>query len=97
MEKSAEKRLDVTVRADGDEASVAVSDTGHGLNDRTLETLQEPFHTTRRSGEGMGLGLAISGGIVKEHKGRMTAEQCPGGGALFTVYLPLTDSGGTGG
>ncbi len=92
MEDSDEKLLSITVETHGDDVRLSVTDTGHGLNDCSLETLQEPFHTTRRSGEGMGLGLAISSAIVKEHNGRLTAEQCDTGGASFSVTLPMADT-----
>lgn len=91
MEDSDEKHLSITVETLENEVLVSVMDTGRGLDHRSLETLQEPFHTTRRSGEGMGLGLAISSAIVKEHNGRLTAEQCDRGGARFTMILPLAE------
>ena len=65
-----------------------VVDTGHGLNGKSLRDLSEPFATTRESGEGMGLGLTISAGIVTDHKGTITADNRPGGGAIFRVTLP---------
>ncbi|MGH1414894.1 MAG: sensor histidine kinase [Pelagimonas sp.] len=63
-------------------------DNGHGLGKSTLEELQEPFVTTRESGRGMGLGLAISASIVKDHGGTMTAQNHPDGGAIFRVTFP---------
>lgn len=91
MEHSDERHLSIEVRTLENEVLVSVTDTGRGLDNRSLETLQEPFHTTRRSGEGMGLGLAISTAILKEHNGRLTAEQCDQGGARFTMILPLVE------
>ena len=61
-------------------------DNGHGIED--LETLFEPFYTTKRPGEGVGLGLAISSGIVNDLGGRLTARNAEGGGAVFEVQLP---------
>lgn len=72
---------------------LVVEDTGPGLEGQSLETLQEPFHTTRASGEGMGLGLSISAGIVREHQGRMMAEVGAEGGARLVVELPLAVGG----
>ncbi len=92
MEETTEKLLMIRVVTHEGNVEISVSDTGHGLNNRSLETLQEPFHTTRRSGEGMGLGLAISSAIVKEHNGRLKAEQCETGGARFSVILPMADT-----
>lgn len=89
MEESPERRLSVRIAADGDAARIEVSDTGHGLGARTLRELAEPFHTTRPSGEGMGLGLAIAAAIVREHGGRLSATNGAGGGAVFRIELPL--------
>ncbi|OYX45563.1 MAG: two-component system sensor histidine kinase [Rhodobacterales bacterium 32-67-9] len=71
----------------GDTATLAVRDNGHGIAD--LDNLFEPFYTTKKAGEGVGLGLAISSGIVKDLGGRLTARNAPGGGAVFEVQLPI--------
>ena len=65
-----------------------ICDNGHGLGTATLDDLQEPFVTTRESGRGMGLGLAISAGIINDHDGQMTASNREGGGARFRVEFP---------
>jgi len=65
-----------------------ISDNGHGLGAATLADLQEPFVSTRESGRGMGLGLAISAGIVQDHDGTMTARNREAGGAVFRVGFP---------
>ncbi|MCF2905623.1 ATP-binding protein [Octadecabacter sp. CECT 8868] len=65
-----------------------VADTGHGLQGQTLEDLREPFATTRESGEGMGLGLTISAGIVTDHNGTISAKDGPEGGTIFRIELP---------
>lgn len=64
---------------------VEIRDNGHGLGAATLAELQEPFVTTRASGRGMGLGLAISASIVKDHGGTMSARNLDGAGAAFTL------------
>ncbi|WP_050532139.1 ATP-binding protein [Pseudaestuariivita atlantica] len=69
--------------------TIRVADNGPGLGGQSVETLVEPFHTTRASGEGMGLGLAISAGILADHGGRLDARDGPEGGAVFTIALPL--------
>ncbi|WP_371168513.1 sensor histidine kinase [Aliiroseovarius sp. 2305UL8-7] len=67
---------------------VEIEDNGHGLGSATLADLKEPFVTTRESGRGMGLGLAISASIVKDHDGTMTASDAETGGAIFRVIFP---------
>ena len=71
---------------------VEVADTGHGLGDSTLSDLREPFVTTRESGQGMGLGLAISSGILEDHGGRLEARNRADGGAVFRMVLPLPEA-----
>ena len=71
----------------GDTATLTVRDNGHGITD--LDNLFEPFYTTKKPGEGVGLGLAISSGIVTELGGRLTARNGKDGGAVFEVQLPL--------
>jgi two-component system C4-dicarboxylate transport sensor histidine kinase DctB len=72
----------------GDPVWITVADNGHGLGDATLSDLTEPFVTTRDSGRGMGLGLAISATIVGDHGGTMTAENGTDSGAIFRMTFP---------
>ena len=71
----------------GDSAVVTVRDNGSGIDD--LDNLFEPFYTTKAPGDGVGLGLAISSGIVNDLGGRLTARNGQDGGAVFEVTLPL--------
>ena len=70
----------------GETVTLSVRDNGMGLED--MELLFEPFHTTKKDGDGVGLGLAISSGIVKDHGGRLTARNSEQGGAVFETQLP---------
>lgn len=92
MEDSAPRDLTVRVGSGAGTSWFEVADRGHGLGQSSLPELQEPFVTSRESGQGMGLGLAISAGIVKEHHGAMIARNRDGGGALFRVEIPLADT-----
>lgn len=78
--------IDLLVSA-GETATLLVRDNGHGIVD--LENLFEPFYTTKKPGEGVGLGLAISSGIVTDLGGRLTARNGDGGGAVFEMQLPI--------
>lgn len=69
-----------------------VRDTGPGIGASSLADIQEPFVTSRESGRGMGLGLAISANIVKEHHGQISARNRAGGGAVFRVEIPLEEA-----
>jgi two-component system C4-dicarboxylate transport sensor histidine kinase DctB len=80
------RELDLLI-AEGDDAVLTVRDSGKGIDD--LEALFEPFYTTKKAGEGVGLGLAISSGIVSNFGGRLTARNADSGGAVFEIRLPL--------
>ncbi|WP_417248397.1 sensor histidine kinase [Celeribacter sp.] len=81
----------VTMGTDDGDVWIEISDNGHGLGAATLADLQEPFVTTRESGRGMGLGLAISASIIKDHEGTMSARNAESGGAVFRVTFPARD------
>jgi two-component system C4-dicarboxylate transport sensor histidine kinase DctB len=68
-------------------ATLSVRDNGHGIAE--LDNVFEPFYTTKKPGEGVGLGLAISSGIVTDLGGRLTARNSDRGGAVFEVQLPV--------
>ncbi len=79
-------QIDIVLTS-GDGATLSVRDNGTGIDD--LESLFEPFYTTKAPGDGVGLGLAISSGIVNDLGGRLTARNGSSGGAVFDVKLPL--------
>ncbi|MDJ1007030.1 MAG: ATP-binding protein [Paracoccaceae bacterium] len=81
--------VEVLVTA-GDTVLIAVRDNGLGIED--LENLFEPFYTTKAPGDGVGLGLAISSGIVNDLGGRLTARNRAAGGAVFEIRLPRSDN-----
>lgn len=69
-------------------ARIDVVDQGVGIAPEILDHLFEPFFTTREVGEGTGLGLSVTWGIVREHQGWIQASSTPGSGSRFSVYLP---------
>jgi two-component system C4-dicarboxylate transport sensor histidine kinase DctB len=73
----------------GQSALLSVRDNGEGIDD--LDSLFEPFYTTKAPGDGVGLGLAISSGIVNDFGGRLTARNSEAGGAVFEMVLPVLD------
>ena len=75
------------VLAVGETVTLSVRDNGEGIAD--LDALFEPFYTTKQAGDGVGLGLAISSGIVNDLGGRLTARNATSGGAVFEVRLPI--------
>jgi len=77
------------ILAAGETATLSVRDNGEGIDD--IDELFEPFYTTKQPGDGVGLGLAISSGIVNDLGGRLTARNGQRGGAVFEMQLPILE------
>jgi signal transduction histidine kinase len=77
----------VKTRCDDEMVEIAVIDRGSGIDPKNLESIFNPFFTTKP--DGVGLGLAICSKIVDEHGGHLTVESTPGEGSVFHVLLPL--------
>ncbi len=72
-----------------DHALIEISDTGIGMDKKTIEKIFEPFFTTKELGRGTGLGLSIVYGIIEQHNGYIDVRSQPGEGSVFSVYLPI--------
>ena len=81
------RRLGVAVNAGPETITLSVADSGPGIASEVLPQLFDPFFTTKPAGEGLGLGLSISDGIVREMGGQLTGANRTGGGAVFTITL----------
>jgi PAS domain S-box-containing protein len=76
----------------GEYVLLSVADTGRGMDQTTLSRLFEPFFTTKEVGQGMGLGLPMVYGVVKQHGGQLWAESDPGQGTTVRVHLPAAST-----
>ena len=84
--------VEISIFDDGRNGTLSVRDNGLGIAVSPKETVFDPFVTTKDSGDGLGLGLSITYNIVKDFSGTIDVENMPGGGASFTVVLPLAGS-----
>ena len=81
--------LHTGVTPDGREVYASITDTGGGIAPEMKQKIFDPFYTTKGVGEGSGLGLSISYGIMEKIGGRITADSEDGKGSTFTIYFPL--------
>jgi len=86
------RRLGIALALEGEDALLTVRDVGTGIAESDLPRLFVPFFTTKEAGDGLGLGLSISHGIVEDFGGALTAANHPDGGAVFTIRLKRTES-----
>jgi two-component system cell cycle sensor histidine kinase/response regulator CckA len=75
----------------GEYIRLTISDDGHGMDEYTLKHIYEPFFSTKKKGEGTGLGLSMVYGIVKGHGGYITCFSEPEKGTTFEIYFPVID------
>jgi two-component system NtrC family sensor kinase len=88
-----EGKLRIRSRARDGVVLLSFSDSGPGMSAETLRRIFDPFFTTKAAGEGTGLGLTISYGIVEEHGGRIWAESDGKRGTTFCIELPVAAAG----
>jgi signal transduction histidine kinase len=85
-------RLSINTRLVDTSLVVDFRDTGIGMAPEVIARIYDPFFTTKEVGQGTGLGLALSYGILQEHGGRIFVESRPGEGTHFTIKLPTAFS-----
>ena len=88
MDGQKQAAIDITASHEGEVVLLTVRDHGAGLSDEARHRLFEPFFTTKEAGSGLGLGLAISAGIVADFGGNLAGDNHPDGGAIFRLSVP---------
>ena len=81
------REVSVSTARSSAHAEIRIGDTGPGIAAGDLKNVFDPFFTTKP--QGMGMGLAIVRTIIEAHRGTISAENRPSGGALFTIQLPI--------
>ncbi len=76
----------------GEYLKLQVKDTGSGMPPSVLQRIFEPYFTTKKVNEGTGLGMAVTLGIIKSHKGLIEIETASGQGSCFDIFMPLTQA-----
>jgi C4-dicarboxylate-specific signal transduction histidine kinase len=87
------KRIRIVSSLEGDRIRIVFADAGPGIPAEIAQRVFDPFFTTKEVGTGTGLGLSITYSIVKEHGGDISLSPTPGGGATFTVEVPVFGGG----
>jgi len=88
--KSGTIKLSTHYNSSTKQLSIKIADTGYGIEKKNLSRIFDPFFTTKSTGEGTGLGLSVSYGIVKNHGGEIFVESTPGKGTTFTIVLTVS-------
>ena len=96
-QRKSERRVEVSTAAGDGVVLLVVADNGEGIPPENLAKIFDPFFTTKPEGKGVGLGLAVSYGIIQAHGGEIEVKSVVGEGTTFTVSLPLEQPGPAGG
>ncbi|MCD4721665.1 MAG: PAS domain S-box protein [Desulfobacula sp.] len=80
--------ITISTFSDNENVSVTISDNGAGIEPDQMDSIFESFYTTKEMGEGLGLGLSIIRGIVRDYNGTISVESKPGSGTSFRIMLP---------
>jgi len=91
MATAEQRELWIELQEAGENWSLSVSDSGHGIAPESIQRVFDPFFTTKAPDRGTGLGLSVCYSIIREHGGEIAVESEPGAGATFTITLPRTE------
>ena len=80
--------LHISTGQDDNGCRIAFSDTGEGISPENVPYIFDPFFSTKKIGEGTGLGLSVSRGIIEQHQGSLQVDSEPGRGTTFTIRIP---------
>ena len=80
--------IEIGTRSLQDHVEVSIKDTGKGIPQEIIDKIFDPFFTTKTVGKGVGLGLSITFGIIKEHNGKIDVKSEVNAGTVFTISLP---------
>ncbi|MCF6282638.1 MAG: ATP-binding protein [Candidatus Polarisedimenticolaceae bacterium] len=89
LKKVEEPAIKISINSIDDNVVLNLSDNGPGVPEAIKPTIFDPFFTTKEIGKGTGLGLSISQGIIADHGGTIAVTDAEGGGAQFTITLPI--------
>lgn len=92
MEDGGQLTIATSMRSKNSILAVDITDTGKGIAPGDIGRIFDPFFTTKEAGQGTGLGLSVSYGIIKQHGGEIEVDSLPGRGSRFTILLPLLES-----
>ena len=84
--------LEIFIEADERTVVITFRDNGSGISPEHLSKIYDPFFTTKQIGQGTGLGLAVSFGIIQDHGGHIHVESQPGKGTAFHISIPLAST-----
>jgi C4-dicarboxylate-specific signal transduction histidine kinase len=90
MEEMTPRNLAMRIAEFNGFVQLEIQDSGPGLSDESVQRIFEPFYTTKAPGVGLGLGLTISAGIIRDFGGKLSATNATGGGAVFTLTIPVS-------
>lgn len=82
-------RISTELGKDSNKVFIRISDDGYGIEKNNISKIFDPFFTTKPTGEGTGLGLSVSYGIIKDHGGDILVDSEPGKGSIFTIVMPM--------